>query len=437
MSPALVFPDPSQTLSDSSMEFMWELNETTVTQWWLRAGSQEDAFNYFDSGRITNANTTSLNVTGLPTDGSQVHIQLSYKKTDGQWGTLRYVFDSPVLASAEPTVAPPSTGAANGTNEWDNTMRPPTLVNPIEIVMGSDYPTIDIPDFDRVNCDGKIHRINIPYDQDALITMAPGSEALKYAVFVYGGRNVHIRGLEMRTIVQDGCDVGEATQVRDTRANIHPRLPGGKVFRLEQSGTTFIEGVDIDLKGQEADCFVLRNPSDMSIAEALEDRHIFFVNTRCTGIEGLDDSPIGDGLHGDFFQNQGTDSFGSFNIENVSFRTSSNGITLHAWNGRAGIPNLFHLRNMDYGWDLRYHDDDPYEISGLAYSAHGHEVIFDNVFLNHPENGNYGFMNGERIGAINRGSGFITKVDGVFEGTPPGGDFATEDETGIEYISPY
>lgn len=439
--PEITSPTPDSVLSGSSVMLNWSANETAVIQWWIRAGSSAGGKDYYDSDRITNASTRTHMMTGLPTDGRPIHVQLTYKKPTGGWEVSQYVYTAATVEEKEVIVEQeqPNLGAANGgDSDWDNKVMPPELVNPIEIVLSADYPTVHVDDFDRVGCEGLIHRLNLPYDQDVLVTMAPGSAALKYPVFIYGGKNLILRGMEMRPVVQAGCDIGEAHQMRDTaNKNIHPRLPGGKLFRLEQSGTTFVEGVDIDLKGLEADCFVLRNPSSMSISQALTDRHMIFVNTRCTGIEGLDDSPVGDGIHGDFFQNQGKDSFGSFIIENVSFRTSSNGITLHAWNGQANTPRLFSLRNMDYGWDLRYDDDDKYEISGLAYSAHGKTVKFENVYLNHPKNGNYGFINGERVGAIDRNNGYIKKVDGVYEGTPPGGDYAREDETGIEYVSPY
>ncbi len=435
--PGITLPIAGDTLSGSSVEFNWDNNSTPAIQWNLRFGSGKSTNNYYDSGRITDVSARSHMVTGLPTDGSIVHGQLAYKKPSGSWVYKQYEYKaSTKVNTPKPSVVTSSPTAGKGNNNWDNKIQPPKLVNPIEIVLSANSPTTAITDFDRVGCEGLIHQYRLPYDEDVLVTMAPGSAALKYPVFIFGGRNLIMRGVEMRTVVQAGCDVGEAHQMRDTaNLNIHPRLPGGKVFRLEQSGTTFIEGVDIDLKGQEADCFVMRNPSSMTVAKALTDRHFTIVNTRCTGIEGLDESPIGDGIHGDFWQNQGKDNLASFQVENISFRTSSNGITLHGWNGKK--PKLFSLRNMDYGWDLRYDDDDAHELSGLAYSGHGEVIKFENVYLNHPRNGNYGFINGERIGAISRNNGYIKKVDGIYEGTPPGGDFATEDETGIEYISPY
>ena len=309
---------------------------------------------------------------------------------------------------------------------WDNSVEPPLLIDPLQIELSSNYTKTRIEDFDRVGCEGDIYRVAVPDGRDAVVTAAG---VIQYPVYITGGRNVIVRGVEVRPVIQPGCDVGEAHQVKNTIPNIHPRLPGGKAFRFEQSHHTFVEGVDIDLMGMEADCFVLRNRK-LTKEKAIQQREMSIVNTRCTGIEGLDDSPIGDGIHGDFFQNQGRDNMKNFTLENVTFLTSSNGVTLHNWSGDKYRPRLFRMRNVNYGWDDRYSNDDAYEINGLAFTGHGDRGDFENVWLNHNNpRYNYGFFNGERVGAFS--SGNVKKQPGIYGG--PRSDFAPADRTGVEY----
>lgn len=315
---------------------------------------------------------------------------------------------------------------------WVNTVPEPYLTNPKVIELSDGYPTRLLADYDRVGCEGKYHYINLSSKEDAIIRMKRGSRALKYPVWVTGGRNVHILGIEGRPIVQPGCDVGEGHQVRDVQnKNIHPRMPGNKFFRLQQSGTTYIEGVDIDLKGLEADCFAIRNASGMSNADAIANRKVYIINTRCTGIEGLDESAIGDGIHGDFFQNQGKDDLSELILENITIKSSSNGVTFHKWNSKK--PKLFKIQNFNYAADMRYEGDDRFDgLRGLAFTGHGERTEFSSVWINHIKGLNYGIVNGQRLGA--KAYSNVKKESGFYAGNPPGGDFAKESDTGLQYV---
>ncbi len=314
---------------------------------------------------------------------------------------------------------------------------PPALNNPLIIEISDSFATKAIPDFDRVGCEGLIHEIRVPSGRDVKVVMADGSGPLRYPLWVTGGNNAHLVGIEMRPVIQAGCDIGEGTQTRSSFANIHPRIPGNKAFRLQQSGRTFVEGVDIDLMGAEADCFVSRNATNQTVASARATRHISFVNTRCVGIEGLDDTPfvgrdsfIGDGIHGDFFQNQGSDSISSFTAENVTIASSSNGVTLHEWNGVH--PDL-RLKNFEYAVDPRYYGDDSYESSQGLPVAGGGAYSFENVYLDEPRGLNYLLLHGNprrRLGPA------AQAVPGISAGTPPA-TFAPASRTGLQYISPF
>ncbi len=83
--PRLISPAPGSVLSGSTMKLNWIPNSTDVIQWYVRVGSTSGGEQYLDSGRITNAATRSLTVTGLPTNGSQVFVEFSYKITTGVW----------------------------------------------------------------------------------------------------------------------------------------------------------------------------------------------------------------------------------------------------------------------------------------------------------------------------------------------------------------
>lgn len=343
---------------------------------------------------------------------------------------------SALASEAEKPISSGTPNTPNTSGNWPMSVVAPVLEDPmlLEITAATTLGTLG--DFDQVGCEGNVYKVNIPDNRDARLTADPSMGPLQYPIWITGGRNVHVLGIELRPIVQDGCDVGEAHQIKNNIPNIHPRLVGAKAFRLQQSGTTFIEGVDIDLAGMEADCFAVRNPDEMSKAAAFKERHIVIVNTRCVGIEGLDDSPIGDGIHGDFFQNQGRDDIASLVVENVTYLTSSNGITLHNWEGDIGRPQLFSLRNMNYGWDLRYSNDDDYEISGLVFTATADSLDLSNVWLDHGEGLNYGIFNDQRVGSYAQDD-YIKQDVNLRSGKPPAGDFAPANKTGIQYASPF
>jgi len=73
-------PSNGSTLTGSSETFTW--TQGGSTQFWLTAGNAPGGNNYYNSGNLGNVLTT--NVTGLPTDGSQVYVTL-FSYVDGQW----------------------------------------------------------------------------------------------------------------------------------------------------------------------------------------------------------------------------------------------------------------------------------------------------------------------------------------------------------------
>ncbi len=321
---------------------------------------------------------------------------------------------------------------SEATGGWSITTTPPRLSNPtnIELSANTDLAVLDAW---SVHCAGYYHRIDLDQNEDAIISF-DGGQALRHPVWIVGGRNVRVVGLEMALETQEGCDVGELPNIGSTARSIHPRLPGGMAVRLENWGTSFVEGVDIDLLGHEADCFVVRNPPSLDNAEARTTRHVVLQNTNCRGIEGLGRSSIGDGIHGDLLQNQGHDVISSLVIENVTVRTSMEGLVLHEWNGYPGARSL-KIRRFDYAADSRYDNDDQFEQWGAPFAAWADNWSLEEVYASTDAKLTYGFVNDERWGERNFGN--VRQHNGITEGAPPAGAFAPPSRVGRGYVSPH
>jgi hypothetical protein len=90
--PAIVAPVPGSKLPGSSATFQWTANGTSVTNWWLYAGSTVGGRNYYDSGALGTSLATT--VVGLPTNGTTVYVRLWYM-TGGTWQTRDYQYTAP------------------------------------------------------------------------------------------------------------------------------------------------------------------------------------------------------------------------------------------------------------------------------------------------------------------------------------------------------
>ena len=255
--------------------------------------------------------------------------------------------------------------------DWDVIEKPPALINARSIDVAKISPTY-LP-ASGINCGGYIRKIALSDKEDAIVYMS-GSEPLHYPLRITGGRNVRVVGLQIELATQAGCGIGELPNnpiAEHPNANIHPRIPGAIALRLQQSGTSFVEGLNIDIRGHQADCIVVRNPDTMSNYQAQKQRDVVVQNTVCRGIEGMGRTDIGDGIHGDLFQNQGEDVMHRLVFENVSARTSQEGITLHG-SARESLSAtaILLIRRFDYSWDPRYVGDDNYDDSfGVAFDG--------------------------------------------------------------------
>ncbi len=115
--PQVLQPANGSTVTGSQAAARWGPNETAVTEWWLRAGSERLGTQYFDSQRITSASTTTRTIRNLPQNGSTVYVTLYYKTAKDGWASVQSTFNS-AAAGAGNTQEDSSEGST-GSGEED------------------------------------------------------------------------------------------------------------------------------------------------------------------------------------------------------------------------------------------------------------------------------------------------------------------------------
>ena len=88
--PTMSSPSNNATLSGATQTFEWNDEGYSVTEWQISARHADTGVQYYDSGSL-GAGIRSHVVTGLPTDGSSVAVQLS-AKIDGSWRNVVYTY---------------------------------------------------------------------------------------------------------------------------------------------------------------------------------------------------------------------------------------------------------------------------------------------------------------------------------------------------------
>jgi hypothetical protein len=81
--PAITSPAAGATLAGASANFTWNGNGTNVKKWQLYVGTSRGSRNIHDSGKLNNS-TTSRTVSGIPTDGRTIWVQLRFD-AGGSW----------------------------------------------------------------------------------------------------------------------------------------------------------------------------------------------------------------------------------------------------------------------------------------------------------------------------------------------------------------
>ena len=77
----MLSPADGSVLAGSSVTFTWSAEGATVDKWRLEVGTTPDSRDLFVQNLGTT--TTSMLVSGLPTDGSIVYVNLKWKVDDG------------------------------------------------------------------------------------------------------------------------------------------------------------------------------------------------------------------------------------------------------------------------------------------------------------------------------------------------------------------
>jgi hypothetical protein len=78
--PEITSPTPGSTLPLGEVSFSWTSNGAVADDWQLLIGTSVGSNSFYDSG-VLGSGTTSAVVSGLPEDGSSIHVTLRW--TDG------------------------------------------------------------------------------------------------------------------------------------------------------------------------------------------------------------------------------------------------------------------------------------------------------------------------------------------------------------------
>jgi serine protease len=115
--PALTSPAPGSTLTNSSVTFQWS-SGAGVTEYYLTVGSSAGAFDLYGTNESLNL---SANVTGLPTNGMTLYVQLSWL-TSGGWQSGNYTYTAAGTNTPVPVMIRPEPGStltnSSATFQW-------------------------------------------------------------------------------------------------------------------------------------------------------------------------------------------------------------------------------------------------------------------------------------------------------------------------------
>ena len=316
---------------------------------------------------------------------------------------------------------------------WDVQYFPPVMSSPITVYLPADFPII--PDWPAYSghCKGSVYRRTFPADQDVIVRFN-GTSPLQYPVQIQGGRNIRVVGLDISIVTQPLCADGAAQEVL--------KVPGGIALDLTQAGTSFVEGLKLDLNGHMADCIVATN-YNLTEAQALANRNVVIQNSACRGSRGTwPGHPYGDFAHADFWQNQGSPNapMNSVIFENISQLTTATGVVID------GKVNSQTARNVEYALDTRY-STNLHVLNPLWFGSTQTNPAwsFENIWTNFDENGGYGgtgwmpiAVRVESAGtyySYKSGPSVVASAE-IHRGIPPQ-SFAPWSELGANYVSPH
>jgi len=88
-------PAADDVLSGAADTFTWDANGVPVDEWWFYVGTTEGGRQIFDSGSL--GTETSIDVTGIPTNGNPVHVRLWYRFNNRRWDFIDAVYTAATL----------------------------------------------------------------------------------------------------------------------------------------------------------------------------------------------------------------------------------------------------------------------------------------------------------------------------------------------------
>ena len=104
--PEIIAPTPGSVLTGSDATFEWIADDSPALNWILRVGTTFKAGNLFSSS-VLSADTLSISVTGLPTDGRTLYVRLQYQIGE-DWFPVDYTYTAADFASELLTPIPGS-----------------------------------------------------------------------------------------------------------------------------------------------------------------------------------------------------------------------------------------------------------------------------------------------------------------------------------------
>ncbi len=141
--PALTAPAPGSILQDESVVFRWEDRGTAATSWRLQVGKTIGGSDFED--KTIGTAVRSLEVTGLPADGSPVWVRFHYF-FGNIWRHIDYQFTAKIT-STTPIVTTPASGSTVATvpfvAQWSPSL---TTVTRWQLKVGTVRGTADILD---------------------------------------------------------------------------------------------------------------------------------------------------------------------------------------------------------------------------------------------------------------------------------------------------
>jgi hypothetical protein len=107
--PAVTSPVPGSTLPTGDVTFSWMNNGTTVDDWQLLAGTSVGDNSLYDSG-VLSAGTMSAVVSGLPEDGSTIHVTLRWNESSVP-NEVNYTYTAATVGGDGPMIVSPADGS--------------------------------------------------------------------------------------------------------------------------------------------------------------------------------------------------------------------------------------------------------------------------------------------------------------------------------------